>query len=176
MIDPELPAEAAASGTADRKPLNRTVLAAGAGLVFGAMLGIAGTMITTSAVAGSHAQAQAAAEVQAREADAAAEAAKTRPLKAALDTCGISSRRSAAKLGDNDKSLQLDGGGEEDRAGLHWENVYCVLDAVKIPDSVRGQIGRTRALDGTMRESWGNISATWTYHPDAGLDIGLTEK
>jgi hypothetical protein len=54
--------------------------------------------------------------------------------------------------------------------------IDCVLDSVKVPDFVRAQMDKTRALDGTQRESWANLSATWSYHPDTGLNVGLTEK
>lgn len=36
-------------------------------------------------------------------------------------------------------------------------------------------MSQTRALDGTQHGTWGNISASWTYHPDSGLDAVLTE-
>lgn len=51
----------------------------------------------------------------------------------------------------------------------------CILAQVKTPDYVIAQMDRTRALDGTQHGSWGNISASWSYHPDSGLDVVLTE-
>jgi hypothetical protein len=33
----------------------------------------------------------------------------------------------------------------------------------------------TRALDGMQTASWGNYEASWTYHPDEGLDVVVTE-
>ena len=34
-------------------------------------------------------------------------------------------------------------------------------------------INSTRALDGMQTDSWHDITARWTYHPDDGLDITL---
>jgi hypothetical protein len=30
---------------------------------------------------------------------------------------------------------------------------------------------KTRALDGRQTASWSFIEASWTYHPDNGLDV-----
>lgn len=38
------------------------------------------------------------------------------------------------------------------------------------------EIGQTRALDGRQKASWGKVEASWSYHPDRGLDMTLTEK
>lgn len=147
-----------------RKPLNKIVPAASAGLVVGIMLGIAGTLIATAAVAGAQAEAQ-----------AKAEAEKPRPLKAAVDSCRLGGSKNAT-LGDNGASLELDGMGKKGISGMTSKDRDCVLNAVNVPDFVRSRMENTRALDGTQRESWGSISATWTYHPDQGLDIVLTER
>jgi hypothetical protein len=37
------------------------------------------------------------------------------------------------------------------------------------------KMDRTRALDGMQDASWDDLSASWTYHPDAGLDITVTD-
>jgi hypothetical protein len=33
------------------------------------------------------------------------------------------------------------------------------------------EIDNTRALDGMQRDSWRKFKASWTYHPDDGLNI-----
>jgi hypothetical protein len=35
---------------------------------------------------------------------------------------------------------------------------------------------QTRALDGRQSETWEDFSASWTYHPDNGLDVLIREK
>ena len=47
----------------------------------------------------------------------------------------------------------------------------CALQKMSTPSYVINQINTTRALDGRVSASWGKISATWTYHPDNGLNI-----
>lgn len=152
----------------ERKPLNKTLLIAAASFVLGAMLGVAGTALVTSAIAEANTKSEAAAAAK-------AEAEKPRPLKNAATDCAITKSK-GAKLGDNETSLSLDGMGNKDSYGLSMTAINCVLDSVKVPDFVRAQMDKTRALDGTQRESWGNLSATWSYHPDSGFNVGLTEK
>ena len=35
--------------------------------------------------------------------------------------------------------------------------------------------GETRALDGMQTDSWGGMTARWTYHPDNGMNITFTD-
>ncbi|MGC4808508.1 hypothetical protein [Micromonospora sp. DT233] len=77
-----------------------------------------------------------------------------------------------ARVGDGGKSLILDGGGEED-SGLTSMDIRCVLEELKTPDHVVSEMSSTRALDGKQAAQWGKIRASWTYHPDQGLDLIL---
>lgn len=52
----------------------------------------------------------------------------------------------------------------------------CILDELNAPQSVRSKIIHTRALDGTLTDSWDRIKITWNYHPRKGLDIIFEEK
>jgi hypothetical protein len=54
-----------------------------------------------------------------------------------------------------------------------WSDFSCATTAMAMPSFVLNQINTTRALDGRVSASWGNISATWTYHPDNGLNISF---
>lgn len=47
----------------------------------------------------------------------------------------------------------------------------CVLNALEAPDGIVAQMERTTALDGRQSASWDGITASWSYHPDRGLDI-----
>lgn len=163
---PEMPNYAPTSTppVATRKPANKALLIAGASFVIGTMLGIAGTAFTISAVNDAN-----------DKAAAQAEASKPRPLKEAAGGCGIVGE-TGADLGDGDHSLSLDGKGEKDYSGLSMQNIDCVLNNIHVPDFIRAEMGKTRALDGTQRESWDNFSVSWTYHPDDGLNVGLVEK
>jgi hypothetical protein len=54
--------------------------------------------------------------------------------------------------------------------------VYCVLETLGAPDSVIPRIDRTRALDGTQDAEWDEFTASWTYHPDDGRNLIITEN
>ena len=92
-------------------------------------------------------------------------------LKQAHDSC------SAGVLGDVDHTMTLDMGGEDSDSGiLSFDQVACVLEQLDIPASVASRMDATRALDGMQDAEWDGFTASWTYHPDDGLDIILTEN
>jgi hypothetical protein len=98
----------------------------------------------------------------------------TRPndtLNQAAAKCGVTTA-----IADNGKTLSLDTKGKEDLAGDSLTSVTCVLSELDAPTSVIDHISSTRALDGQQTDTWGAVSARWTYHPDAGLEITLTLK
>lgn len=88
-----------------------------------------------------------------------------------------------ATLGDDDHTITMQGAPEDPTyanilkvTGLTDGHIACVLTAVSVPDSVVSQIDATRALDGMQKASWDRFAATWTYHPDNGLNVILTES
>ncbi|MBH0023975.1 hypothetical protein [Salinibacterium sp. SWN248] len=100
-------------------------------------------------------------------------AAQPSKFTASLDSCGLESN-SAARIGDAGQSLILDMEGEEDWEKLTYNEVFCVLDELEVPDSVTAQMGETRSLDGRQTAEWDDIKASWSYHPDDGLDLILS--
>lgn len=78
-------------------------------------------------------------------------------------------------LGDDGHTLILDSEGA-DSPGADIADVYIVLAALDAPESVVAQMGSTRALDGTRDATWDGMTATWTYHPDDGLDVIITDR
>jgi len=94
------------------------------------------------------------------------------PLRQASVSCGH-----VGELGDNDQTLILDGAGEEAGSGnVDQVAMECVLRELKTPAYVLGQIEQTRALDGQMNATWGGYEATWTYHPDEGLNLVIHQR
>lgn len=82
---------------------------------------------------------------------------------------------SAGELADDDHTLMLDMMGEDYGSGSETiEDVACVLAALDAPSAVAYRMDGTRALDGMQSATWGAYSATWTYHPDDGLDLIIT--
>lgn len=78
-------------------------------------------------------------------------------------------------VGDGGTTLILDGQGDEDPGGLPIEDMACALNAIDTPDFIVTQIDQTRALDGRQTASHEGYSYSWTYHPDNGLDIIVTD-
>lgn len=84
---------------------------------------------------------------------------------------------SAGELSDGDRTLVVDTEGEEYGSGVStFEDLGCILGQVSTPDAVIARMEATRALDGMQSESWDGFEASWTYHPDDGLDIIITES
>lgn len=81
-----------------------------------------------------------------------------------------------ATLGDSGYTITMKGQPNNATTGLPMRDMACVLRAVDVPDSVVSQMDATRALDGMQKASWNKISASWTYHPDNGLKVILTES
>jgi hypothetical protein len=51
-----------------------------------------------------------------------------------------------------------------------------VLRELETPAYVTEQIGQTRALDGRQTATWGDFEASWTYHPDNGLNLVIHQR
>lgn len=94
-------------------------------------------------------------------------------LKQAAAKCGIPD---SAVL-DEGKGLVLDTEGRKSGSGdLVVGRVGCVLNSLEAPAAVEQKMNKTRALDGRQEDSWGNFSASWSYHPDDGLDVIIEDK
>lgn len=93
-------------------------------------------------------------------------------LRVAYESCG-----NAGDLADRDTTLYLDLGGSDAGSGtLDVGDLVCVLGALNAPVYVLRQVEGTRAIDGRQSESWGSFEASWTYHPDDGLDMLIRER
>lgn len=99
-------------------------------------------------------------------------AAPKNPFPSAIDACGISDGNSYIYIGDNGKTLLMDGEGEES-AGAPSADVWCVLQELNVPDSTVARMEKTSSLMGVVSDSWDGISADWSYHPDNGFDVVL---
>lgn len=92
----------------------------------------------------------------------------------AFEACDLDRRpASVVALEDEGRTLLMDGKGEEDTVGALWEDFECVFDALGAPQSVVAKVTATRALDGRQNESWEGVAASWSYHPNSGLDLIL---
>jgi hypothetical protein len=78
---------------------------------------------------------------------------------------------SGTTIADDGKTFVIDSSGEEDSSGISYESFSCILNAINMPTAVQSHIGDTRALDGRQEDSWEGFTASWSYHPDDGLDM-----
>lgn len=91
-------------------------------------------------------------------------------LAHSLDACSVSSPY--ARLASDNTTLTLVAYGEGAN-GLSQTDFRCILDQIDTPSSVRERMLITRAVDGTQDDVWGTYRATWTYHPEDGLNVVL---
>ncbi|ROP57404.1 hypothetical protein [Rathayibacter sp. PhB185] len=75
-----------------------------------------------------------------------------------------------AALSDGDRTLTIDSEGEEDFAGLDYSELECLLTETDAPQSVVSHVNQTTSLNGRQTEEWGDVSFSWSYHPDRGAD------
>lgn len=94
------------------------------------------------------------------------------PLETAYTECG-GEYLAGITLAEDGKSMLLDMQGEEDFYGADYSDISCVLTALEVPEIVTSQISITTSLMGLQTANWSGIVASWTYHPDLGLDMTL---
>jgi hypothetical protein len=88
-----------------------------------------------------------------------------------LETAADASTSSVGiEVKDDGHTLTIDTEGE-DTGGASIEALAAVLYALDTPDAVIARMDSTRALDGRQDASWADLTASWTYHPDDGLDV-----
>lgn len=122
-----------------------------AGIAFGLLAGVAGSLLIGSLTSG------------------IASLAPNHAIGDAVSDCDVETS-SWIVVGDEGQSLSMQSEGAE-ASGADYADVLCVLDALNVPDSVLSRITSTRALDGRQTGTWKDLSASWGYHPDNGLDI-----
>jgi hypothetical protein len=101
------------------------------------------------------------------------------PLQRAVATCDPTAdepgiRSDQLQVGDEGRSVSIDGAGLA--SGPPIETVACVLRQIDVPDSVISRMDNTRALDGTQTAEWDDYWASWTYHPDDGLNVVIEQR
>lgn len=76
--------------------------------------------------------------------------------------------------------MEIDTRGTDDFFGASYSDAICILNQLDMPSAVESRWGATRALDGTVVDSWSaedgswTIKASWTYHPDDGTNMTLS--
>ena len=87
-----------------------------------------------------------------------------------------------AALSKDGKSLVIDTNptnNENQSWGEAVQNMRVLLKAnelLGLPDALIDKIGSTRELDGQQVNTYGEITITWSYHPDYGLKVIYEKK
>jgi hypothetical protein len=100
----------------------------------------------------------------------AASSATTETFLPTLTACGLTDD-SDSQIGDDGDSLTLNGKGNDDATGVSIDDFNCIMTGLGTPDSVVSHVGQTTSVDGRQTETWGNLSMSWSYHPDRGADV-----
>ena len=56
------------------------------------------------------------------------------------------------------------------------EDVELINRLLGLPESLNAKMYNTSSNDGMQSETYGNITVSWTYHPDRGLEIRYEER
>lgn len=95
------------------------------------------------------------------------------PLSQAVRSCNVSTVFAA--VGDDGRSLSIDGQGQSVTSGLSIDQIDCILGFLHFPAAARARMDNTRAIDGMQTAQWKAAGiryiASWNYHPDAGVNI-----
>jgi hypothetical protein len=79
-----------------------------------------------------------------------------------------------ADVATDGRSVTVSGGGRDDaRASATVNTVGCLLSEAGAPQAVVPAIQRTRPIDGVQNYEWDGAQASWTFHPDAGINLTL---
>lgn len=93
----------------------------------------------------------------------------------AVENCGIDAEGYTVMGGG--EALQLDTKGTDlfDEGTRNYAAYTCMLNELGVPEVTQQKMERTRALDGTQSDTWDGLQASWSYHPDSGINL-LIEK
>lgn len=86
---------------------------------------------------------------------------------------------SSIKLGEDGSYLTVDTNPydiEDNNNSYTWNDILDINKMLGLPDSVNAKMGSTRSMDGRISETYDNITVSWTYHPDNGLEVLYEEK
>lgn len=106
------------------------------------------------------------------DSDAGKPVGDVNPLELAQVMCDPP--HNGTRLEDGGATLLVDGKGGDDFSGVDLAALGCILDTLKVPEAVKQKMSSTRALDGRQDGRWSEYDASWTYHPDNGLDLIIT--
>lgn len=93
-------------------------------------------------------------------------------LATAADKCEVDGAPEIVRLGDEGDSLTVAASGQASQTSMASA---CVLNELDAPDSMIAKIVETSAAQGRQEDAWDSWKASWTFHPDDGLQL-IVEK
>ncbi|MGY1618115.1 hypothetical protein ACI797_15350 [Geodermatophilus sp. SYSU D00691] len=155
--------QAAAAEPAPTKPQARPAWLLPAGLVIVVLAaGAIGFFLGRSSIDSS-------ASLDGAAAVAAEEAGR---LKVVYETCSSRDPDNTVSLEDDGATIVIDTGSEYG----DYSGVDCVLRELDTPASIEAQIGRTTAMMGVQDADNDGLHYSWSYHPDNGVNMVITEE
>lgn len=94
-------------------------------------------------------------------------------LTDAYEACDLHYKQ-GIEIADGGRSITFDMKGEADSRGADVADIACVFAGLEMPSAVSSHIDQTTSMDGRQTETWGDVTVSWSYHPDRGLDGVLT--
>jgi len=94
-------------------------------------------------------------------------------LSDAVEACAVASTY-GIDLADEGRSITFDMKGEDESAGADIADIACLFSELDMPSAVSSHMDQTTSMDGRQTETWGDLTVSWSYHPDRGLDGVLT--
>lgn len=93
----------------------------------------------------------------------------------AFGSCTVTSQD--IEVADSGTSIIMDGPADNSNQLTEFlTDLYCVLAELEVPDFVIHNLENTTSLMGLQQAEWSGIHAQWSYHPDNGLDLVLTDS
>lgn len=94
-------------------------------------------------------------------------------LQKAVEDCDAAEMDGVSVV-DKGAGLTVDTKGEDDSNGASMVATACILKSLEVPESVIAKMDATTAMQGRQTAAWKNVEASWTYHPDTGVKIIIT--
>lgn len=93
-------------------------------------------------------------------------------LQVAFDACSKDDDGDTLAIADEGRTIVVDTGSEYG----DFAPTDCVLSELGTPESIRAEIGRTTSMMGVQDGEHDGISYSWSYHPDNGVDMVITDE
>jgi hypothetical protein len=104
--------------------------------------------------------------------EAASAAAGADRLRSAFEACRDEDPDGTLSLQDDGSTIVVATLSEYgDTSGMD-----CVLAELDTPSSITAQIGRTTAMMGVQDAEHNGLSFSWTYHPDNGVNMVISQE